>query len=228
MGKMKVLKRSFKLFLVVFSVFSVVALAVFAIQLRRYNQWYKETFGLQISEDVVSDVSPSTSNSSSFICLSGLYVESSEEKVQEGIEEKIRTFILSDSRTDFVVLTVGETLHLLSTNIQMVERIDIEDICLDSSRGLWQVYIKYKMGRFSLPWIVMDVVKDNRETAEIYVNVIKIGDIEIPEFIAKDLIVDINRGIADAVIMLNENRFLGRIIQNVELLDDRVVFKGSI
>jgi hypothetical protein len=228
MGKMKVLKRSFKLFLVVFSVFSVVALAVFAIQLRRYNQWYKETFDFQISEGVVSDVSPSTSNSSSFICLSGLYIESSEEKVQEGIEEKIRTFILSDSRTDFVVLTVGETLHLLSTNIQMVERIDIEDICLDSSRGLWQVYIKYKMGRFSLPWIVMDVVKDNRETAEIYVNVIKIGDIEIPEFIAKGMIVDINRGIADAVIMLNENRFLGRIIQNVELLDDRVVFKGSI
>jgi hypothetical protein len=228
MGKMKVLKRSFKLFLVVFSVFSVVALAVFAIQLRRYNQWYKETFDFQISEGVVSDVSPSTSNSSSFICLSGLYIESSEEKVQEGIEKKIRTFILSDSRTDFVVLTVGETLHLLSTNIQMVERIDIEDICLDSSRGLWQVYIKYKMGRFSLPWIVMDVVKDNRETAEIYVNVIKIGDIEIPEFIAKGMIVDINRGIADAVIMLNENRFLGRIIQNVELLDDRVVFKGSI
>jgi hypothetical protein len=73
----------------------------------------------------------------------------------------------------------------------------------------------------------MNVVKDNRETAEIYVNEIKVGDTRVPGVIEKKVMVDINRGMSDAVIMLNENRFLGRVIENIEFLDDKVVFKGS-
>jgi hypothetical protein len=38
---------------------------------------------------------------------------------------------------------------------------------------------------------------------------------------------DLNRGVSDGIIMLNENNFLGRRIDNIELLEDRIVFKGT-
>jgi hypothetical protein len=56
---------------------------------------------------------------------------------------------------------------------------------------------------------------------------VHIGGLEIPTFLETRLREDLNRGISDGIIMLNENNFLGRRIDNIELLEDRVVFKGT-
>jgi hypothetical protein len=174
----------------------------------KYSRWYENDFkqGFQ------------------GVCLEDL---GQEEEYEEVVEEKVEKFTLSDTRTDFVVLTPEEVLYVLSMNIETNESFDLEDICLHPTKGSWQVYLKYKVGSISLPWMIMNVVKDNRETAEVYVREINVGDIRVPGFVVKKVKVDINRGVSDAVIMLNENRFLGRIIENIEFLDDRVVFKGS-
>ena len=37
----------------------------------------------------------------------------------------------------------------------------------------------------------------------------------------------INTGIADALLTVNENGFSGRYLENIELLEDKVVVKGS-
>jgi glutaredoxin len=174
----------------------------------KYNRWYENDFKQEFQG----------------VCLGDL---GEEEEYEKSVEEKVKNFILSDTRTDFVVFTPEEALYVLSMNIETNESFDIENICLNPIRGSWQVYLKYKIGSISLPWVVMNVVKDNRETAEIYVNEIKVGDTRVPGVIEKKVMVDINRGMSDAVIMLNENRFLGRVIENIEFLDDKVVFKGS-
>jgi hypothetical protein len=179
----------------------------------RYSQWYGSTFN------------KNTSETSPTVCLDSLAME---EELEEIIEERIKNFILSDSRTDFIVFSVEEVLYVLSSNIETTDPFEVNDVCLAPSRGLWQVYLKYSFSSIQLPWVVMDVVKDNRETAELYVNEIRIGDSKIPDIIADRIIIDINKGISDAVIMLNENRFLGRTIENIELLNDKVVFKGSL
>jgi hypothetical protein len=202
------LKRVFKVlgffFLGILLLFSVLSVVFF----RKYSQWYENDFKQEFQG----------------VCLGDLEEEEEYEKL---VEEKVKNFILSDTRTDFVVFNPEEVLYLLSTNIETSEAFDLEDICLYPTRGSWQVYLKYKIGSISLPWMVMNVVKDNRETAEIYVNEIKVGDTRVPGVIEKKVMVDINRGMSDAVIMLNENRFLGRVIENIEFLDDKVVFKGS-
>jgi hypothetical protein len=56
---------------------------------------------------------------------------------------------------------------------------------------------------------------------------VHIGGLEIPTFLETRLREDLNRGISDGIIMLNENNFLGRRIDNIELLEGRVVFKGT-
>ena len=37
----------------------------------------------------------------------------------------------------------------------------------------------------------------------------------------------INKGIGEAIVTLNENGFVGRYIENIELLEDAMVLKGS-
>lgn len=205
---MKKLKRIFKVFgfffLGILLLFTILVIVFFS----KYNRWYKNDFKRDFQG----------------VCLHDLGEKEEYEKL---VEEKVENFILSDTKTDFVVFTPEEVLYILSLNIETSESFDLEDICLSSAKNSWQLYLKYKVGSISLPWTAMNVIKDNRETAEIYVNEIKVGNIRVPGAIEKKVMVDINRGISDAVIMLNENRFLGRVIENIEFLDDKVVFKGS-
>jgi hypothetical protein len=143
------------------------------------------------------------------------------------IEDKIKKFTLSDTKTDFIVLTEEEMLYLFSENFTEEGDIRVEDICLKPSEGVWQLYLKTKYKKVSVPWLVLDIVKDNIETAEVYIRKVHIGGLEIPAFLETRLREDLNRGISDGIIMLNENNFLGRRIDNIELLEDRVVFKGT-
>jgi len=202
-------KKIFKGILIILLSIFLLLLLVGLILFGKYNKWSQNNM------------------SSSISCLSDMSVAENE-GLRDEIEEKVKKFILSDSRTDFVVFNEQESLYLLLTNMETVEPFILQEVCLVPSLGLWEIYLKYEAGTVSLPWVIMDVVKDNRETAEIYVKEIRIGDIEIPEFLSKRIIVDINRGIADAIIMLNENRFLGRTIQNIELLEERIVIKGTL
>jgi hypothetical protein len=70
-------------------------------------------------------------------------------------------------------------------------------------------------------------VKDNIETAEVYIREVHVGDLELLSFLEARVREDFNRGISDGIIMLNENDFLGRRIDNIELLEDRLIFKGT-
>jgi hypothetical protein len=143
------------------------------------------------------------------------------------IEDKIKKFTLSDTKTDFIVLTEEEMLYLFSENFTEEGDIRMEDICIKPSEGVWQLYLKTKYKRISVPWLVLDIVKDSIETAEVYIRKVHIGGLEVPSFLETRLREDLNRGISDGIIMLNENNFLGRRIDNIELLEDRVVFKGT-
>lgn len=146
----------------------------------------------------------------------------------DDIEEKIKNFILSNEKTESFELTEEEVLFFLNDNIDTAGNLEIRDMCLVSEEGVWTVYIKIKADILNLPWIAMDVVKDERETAELFVDDIYVGDMPLPEFISKSLLLEINKGITDALILVNENSFLGREIQNIELLEQNVVIKGTI
>lgn len=203
----KVFKTLLLLFLLVILALTVIAFVSY----RRYSKW-EET---ELSKPGI-------------ICTSDIAQESSgEEGLGAVIEDKIKKFALSDTKTDFVVLTENEMLYLFLENFTNEGDVKVEDICLKPSKGIWQLYLKTKYEKISLPWLVLDIVKDNIETAEVYVREVHLGDLEFPAFLESWVRDDLNRGISDGIIMLNENNFLGRRIDNIELLEDRVIFKGT-
>jgi hypothetical protein len=73
----------------------------------------------------------------------------------------------------------------------------------------------------------LDIVKDSRETAELYSRNIYLGDMKVPSFLSKNILEKINKGISDALVLVLENGFLGKDIINIDLLFDSVVLKGS-
>jgi len=204
-------KKVFKTLLLLFLFAIVILAAILFVSSLRYSKW-KET---ELSKQGIT-------------CMSDITGKSSEaEDLGATIEDKIKKFTLSDTKTDFIVLTEEEMLYLFSENFTEEGDIRVEDICLKPSEGVWQLYLKTKYKKVSVPWLVLDIVKDNIETAEVYIRKVHIGGLEIPAFLETRLREDLNRGISDGIIMLNENNFLGRRIDNIELLEDRVVFKGT-
>jgi hypothetical protein len=160
------------------------------------------------------------SENTSLVCLSSFNEENFD------IDEKIEKFIISDSKSEFIVFSREEIGSILINNIQNPESIEISDMCISTKQSMWTVYLKYRVGKINMPWILLHIAKDNRESAEIYIKDINLGNLKVPAFIRKNILVNINKGIADAIILVNENRFLGREIRNIELLEDKVVIKG--
>ena len=199
------LRKVFKTLLLLFLFVAITLVVVGFVSYIRYSKWEDDELSKQ-------DIT----------CMSDITVESSI------IEDKIKKFTLSDTRTDFIVLTESEMLYLLGENFtEEGGDVPVEDICLKPSQGVWQLYLKSSYKGISIPWLVLDIVKDNIETAEVYVRQLHVGGLELPKFLESRLKEDLNRGISDGIIMLNENNFLGRRIDNIELLEDRVVFKGT-
>ena len=207
-------KKVFKTLLLFLLSTIIVLIGIGFVSYLRYSKWKEEDLSKQ-GITCISDISDIQNNSSS------------SEDLGPVIEDKIKKFVLSDTKTDFIVLTEEEMLYLLSENFTEVGDIKVEDICIKPSEGVWQLYLKSKYKKMSLPWLVLDIVKDNIETAEVYIREVHMGDLELPSFLEARVRGDFNRGISDGIIMLNENDFLGRRIDNIELLEDRLIFKGT-
>ncbi len=140
--------------------------------------------------------------------------------------DRIENFVMSAGKTEFMTFTQREMLLVLRNSMKQNETFNIDQMCLVSQKGIWRVYLHPKVDFLQLPWVGMDIVKDNRETLEVYSNGFYIGDMEVPRTFAKKFLGDVNKGISDAIILVIENNFLGKSIQNIDLLEDSIVIKG--
>lgn len=142
------------------------------------------------------------------------------------IIDRVKNFVLSGGKTEFMTFTRKELLSVLRDSVKENDTVQIEDMCLTSERGMWKVYIHPKVGVLQFPWVGVDIVKDERETAELYSKNVYIGDMGVPNGMVKKLLGEMNKGISDGLLLVIENNFLGKSIQNIELLDDSIVIKG--
>ena len=191
-----------KVFLILLSIIFVVV-AFTCVLFFRYNSWENDF--------------PSKNNNIS--CFSNI-----PENSNINTSEKIKDFVLSPSDA-YLEFSINETLFFLHNDVEISEGIDIKDICIEPNKGEWFVYLNMKVEDFDIPWIKLSIIKDDRETPELYVKDISLGDIQVPDIIAKKIIDEINRGISDGILIVNENNFLGKNIKNIELLDDGVVIR---
>ena len=198
------MKKGLKIFLGVLILFFLLG-GYFVV---RYSLWYRDFF---VSENIT--------------CTSDEKFVVEEKEINIG--DRIKNFVLSDLFSEFVTFSRKEMLYLLKDSISGVSSLEIQDVCLVSDKGVWKVYAHSKVTFLQLPWIGIDIVKDNRETAELYSKRIYIGDMKVPDVLARGPLEKINKGISDALILVTENGFLGKTIENIDLLKDTVVIKGG-
>lgn len=175
----------------------------------RYSLWYREFFSK--NEDVVCTYNPQ-------------YIE---EEGDINIVDRIENFIISYNQEELMTFTKSEILHIIKDSVKSTGILNIQDMCLLSQNGVWRIYTHAKLGFLQMPWIGIDMVKDNRQTTELYSNQMYLGDIEVPSSLANSFLRIVNKGISDAIVLIEENGFLGRNIKNVDLLKDSIVFKGG-
>ena len=198
------MKKGIRVFLSVLVIFLLLG-GYFVV---RYSLWHRDFF---VSENIT--------------CTSDEKFVVEEKEINIG--DRIKNFVLSDLFSEFVTFSRKEMLYLLKDSISGVSSLEIQDVCLVSDKGVWKVYAHSKVTFLQLPWIGIDIVKDNRETAELYSKRIYIGDMKVPDVLARGPLEKINKGISDALILVTENGFLGKTIENIDLLKDTVVIKGG-
>lgn len=188
------------------SLLTVVSLMVFSLFLLcwGYISWEREILGSD------SDV----------ICLNNLSKEDLE------ISNKVEKFVMSKNRVETISFSPGEVANIIKENIQLGEGMEIQEICILPSDSIWEIYLKGNMNKIALLWVVFDLVKDERETAELYVRKFMIGKYNLPFGLEQRVVTNINKGVSEALILINENRFLSREIKNIELLQEKIVIKG--
>lgn len=143
------------------------------------------------------------------------------------LDEKFKEFVISEDNINFIELSTNEVLSLLQST-DIISGGDVKDICIQPSKGVWSIYANIDLQGINLPWIKLDIAKDTMETAQLYVSNLYVGNILVPGNISENTITQLNKGISDALILVNENNFLGRKIQNIELLSDKIVAKGTL
>ena len=78
---------------------------------------------------------------------------------------------------------------------------------------------------FDIYTLQFNLVKDARETAQLYVKDFSFGGISLLNIFSSKVMNEVNEGISEAIVLVNENGFLGRDIHNIELLEETVVVR---
>lgn len=146
---------------------------------------------------------------------------------EEGIEliESIKKYSISPNDTEFLKLEpkqVGEILYSILKQY-FNEDFLLKQIYIVPSKGVWKTCLDINIARINKDiWGCMNINKDNIQTAQIYVTDIYIGPFSLGKYIPQ-----INTGIANAILTVNENGFSSRYFENIELLGDSMIIKGS-
>lgn len=142
------------------------------------------------------------------------------------LTEKISDFSLSFEDTQFLELDIPEVGSVLFTVLDSYfgEGVVLEKMYIESTKNRWDIYIKVRYQDVSL-WVSTDINKDDIQSAQIYITEINVGPFSIGGY--TNWVEMINRGIGESIVTLNENGLVGRYIENIELLENSVVLKGS-
>ncbi len=139
---------------------------------------------------------------------------------------KIAEFALSADDVSSLELNVSEIGSVIYSTLDSYsgENVNVERIYIQPSDSRWVIYTDLMYKSFSV-WISVDINKDNVQSAQLYITEIKVGPFDISDI--SDVSSKINKGIGEAMVTLNENGLVGRYIENIELLGDFVILKGS-
>ena len=153
-------------------------------------------------------------------------VESIDMEEKERLEEKIADVMSSIGDTSVLELSTIEVSSLMLNSFQGNEFLNIEGVYIDPmERGRWDVYFKTDFLEKVSAWVKIKIRKEDRETAEIFVEDVLIGTYSFKSLGLNKLVEEINQALSSALITVGENGFVGRTLENIELLDSEIVIR---
>jgi len=197
-------KKFFKIFLIFFLLVLLIKIFLALFLVSKYKAWEEEFENNILQENLTTE----------------------EEEILVNIQEKISMFTLSSENTDSLTLSTSEVSTVLYSTLNgyLKDVVKVESVYIYPKQGVWNVYVEVRYWKYSI-WFSMDIVKDSMQTAQIYTKNILIGPYSIGNLF--NLTDRINTGIANSLLTVNENGFSGRYLENLELLHDSIVLKGS-
>jgi hypothetical protein len=157
------------------------------------------------------------------------YLAEHYDEIPAELQSDFFEFVASDEKNNFIEISASDFSDLIYFVAKdSVEGVNVQNIYVRPSEGVWRVYAELRMGYMYMPWFSLDLIKDDRETAELYVKNLYLGDIKLTKVLTKKLIAGINTGISEALLQFNENLFSKRYIQNIELSSENAIIKGVL
>lgn len=207
------MKKAFKILIISFFVVLIVITCTVFCLIIKSNNWKKE-FESQVNPNYM--VENSNKNS---------------EEIKE-LNKKIEEYVTNEEDIDFVSFTPKEVAQVIYTSLsEMTEEsgFEISNVYTNPSKNTWEVCVLIRVkDLFKINiWVCTDVSKDNMQTAQLYTTNFKVQGISVGN-IFPSMVSSINQGIAEALVTVNENRFVGRKFENIELEDDQLIVKGSL
>lgn len=183
-------------------------LIVFLVLRGEYRGWAQRFEGSHLSSDFV-------------------YIDDSKE-IKESLEKKIEKFSTSSEDTDSLELSTEEVFVAFADQLEssVPEKINIYRGYVDSDYGSWNIYVQSKYGKRLLPWVTVHLNKDEGEGIQLYVSSISFGNYDISDFGMSRVIENVNKGLTDAFVLVNQSEFTGRTFENIELEPGMMIIKG--
>jgi hypothetical protein len=155
----------------------------------------------------------------------------SDSTLSEDFNQRVEKYILSDDNTEFLSLSPQEVGHTIFGSLaQMVaeSNLEITNVYVEPNETVWMVCARTRLKdvRNLYAWVCTDITKDDMQTAQIYLSNLEVHGINVSDIYPKSLTM-INQGIAEALVTANENGFVGRVFENIELLEEELIIKGS-
>jgi hypothetical protein len=202
MEEVKKKRSGCRIFLISILVIFLIFILTILFLILSYNSWQKD-FETQIPDNAVTkDFSMDT------------------------LEEKISESVYSGEETVALELTTEEVSSLILNSFQGNDSFNITSVYIEPlERGRWQVYLKLRILDKKEIWTALTIRKEDRETAEIFLEDIYIGKYSITIFGGGKLIEKINEALTSALVTTEENGFLGRMLENIELLETGMVVR---
>lgn len=203
------MKKALKTFVIIILVLVIVFLLIFLFLFIKSKSW-ERVFQSEIqSQYLVSD-----------------------SELEDEFTGRIEEYIVSNEDTDFITFSPQEIGHILFGSLEeMLEGTSFEltNVYIEPSKGQWKVCARTKSIDFKRvhAWICADVTKDSMQTAQLFITNLTVQGIEVGKIYPKSVTL-VNQGIAEALVTANENGFVGRIFENMELLENELIVKGSL
>ncbi len=149
-------------------------------------------------------------------------------EISASLQKKIDTFGKSAEDVETLELTPQEVVYILSLELEKTIPEDFNTYrgYVDSDFNSWNIYMQLEYKGNLLPWLILSLNKDEGEGVSLYFSTISLGNFNLTEYGFKNMITDMNRGLNDALLLVNQSDFTGRRYENIELEPSALTIKG--